>query len=340
MPNIKYLAKMALSMNYKNMFNKINNIHKKTGKSRIAIFNDIRHCATKYGAGYSDYDLFEMYNLTEEERDTYITRGRNNGLIKKYNNPEYNYLFRNKVEFNKRFKDYIKRDFIEVNTNSKEDIIKFMKKHKTFMAKPVSGTCGKGIEKINIKDYENIDDLYNYLTKDDMNYELEELIKQSNEVNKIYDGAINTVRIVTIKDDFNTPHVICAYFRIGNGRYVDNFNSGGMVAPVNEETGEVIDKAIDKQKNLYEVHPQTKAKIKGFKFPDWDKALDLVKKASLEVDEMRYIGWDVCFSTKGPILVEGNEYPGHDIYQLPEHTHNHLGIWPKFTKAFNSKIDE
>ena len=52
------------------------------------------------------------------------------------------------------------------------------------------------------------------------------------------------------------------------------------------------------------------------------------------VKEMRYIGWDVCFSNKGPILVEGNEYPGHDIYQLPEHTHDHYGIWPKFTKAF------
>ena len=56
--------------------------------------------------------------------------------------------------------------------------------------------------------------------------------------------------------------------------------------------------------------------------------------ASKVVKEMRYIGWDVCFSNKGPILVEGNEYPGHDIYQLPEHTHDHYGIWPKFTKAF------
>ena len=44
------------------------------------------------------------------------------------------------------------------------------------------------------------------------------------------------------------PHVICAYFRIGNGKCVDNFNSGGMVAPVNEVTGEVMDKAIDKIK--------------------------------------------------------------------------------------------
>ncbi len=326
--------KRALKMDYKTMLNKINSIHKKTGKSRIHIFNDMRKCAIKYGAGYADYDLFEMYNLTDEQRDTYITRGRNNDLVKKYNNPEFNHLFRNKVEFNTLFKDYIKRDFIEVNKSSKEDVLKFMKKHSIFMAKPVIGTCGKGILKINIKDYNSLEEIYAYLTKEGYNYELEELIIQDEAVSKIYPDAINTVRIVTIVDDDGTPHIICAYFRIGNGKYVDNFNSGGMVAPVNEETGEVLDKAIDKKKNLYAYHPITKAKIKGFVFPDWDKALKLVKEASLVVKEMHYIGWDVCFSNKGPLLVEGNEYPGHDIYQLPEHTPDHYGIWPKFTKAF------
>ncbi len=337
MPNIKYVITRALNMDYKMLFTKINNIHKKTKKSRIAIFNDMRKCALKYGAGYMDYDLFEMYNLTDEERDTYITRGRNNALIAKYNNPEYNYIFRNKYEFNKRFKKYLKRDFIKVLDTPKEDVIKFMKKHQVFMAKPITGTCGKGIEKINIKDYKSLEELYAYLSGKGMNFELEELIEQSKEVNKIYAGSINTVRIVTILDEEDVPHIICAYFRIGNGKYVDNFNSGGMVAPVNEETGEVIDKAIDKNKNLYEVHPATGTKIKGFKFPDWEEALKLVKEATHEVPELRYVGWDVCFSKVGPVLVEGNEFPGHDIYQLPEHTHNKIGIWPKFTKAFPTK---
>ncbi|MDE5540201.1 MAG: hypothetical protein K2J20_06945 [Bacilli bacterium] len=336
MPNIKYLLKRVANMDYKAMFQKINSIHKITGKSRLSIFNDMRECAIRYGAGYMDYDLFEMYNLTDAERDTYITRGRNNDLIKKYNNPEYAHIFRNKAEFNAKFQDFLGRDWIKVNDTPKEDIFAFMHKHSVFMAKPISGTCGKGIEKINTKDYSNLDEIYAYLTSEGMNFELEEVLVQHKKVSKIYPESINTVRIVTILDDANVPHVICAYFRIGNGKYVDNFNSGGMVAPVDEATGTVIDKAIDKQKNLYEIHPATNSLIKGFAFPDWDKALKLVQEASYLVPEMRYIGWDVCFSTKGPVLVEGNEYPGHDIYQLPEHTHDKLGIWPKFTKAFKN----
>lgn len=333
MPNISYLVKRAANMDYKNMFKKINSIHKKTNKSRLKIFNDMRHCALKYGAGYMDYDLFEMYNLTEEERDTYITRGRNNDLIKKFNNPEYGYIFQDKTVFNTKYQKFVKRDFLLVKDSSKEDILKFIKKHSTFMAKPISGTCGKGIEKINVKDYKSLEELYNYLIKAEHDFELEEIIIQNEKLNKIYAGSINTLRVVTILDDYSIPHVICAYFRIGNGSFVDNFNSGGMVAPVDEEKGIVLDKAIDKNKNLYENHPQTGTKIKGFKFPDWEEALKMVTEAALITKEIRYVGWDVAFTPNGPVLVEGNDYPGHDIYQLPEHTPNKIGIWPKFKKA-------
>ena len=139
-----------------------------------------------------------------------------------------------------------------------------------------------------------------------------------------------TVRTVSITKD-GVPHIICTYFRIGNGgRHVDNFNSGGMVAPVDEVTGIVKDRAIDKNKTLYENHPQTGAPIKGFQFPDWDKAMDMVKQAAVRVPQVGYVGWDVAFGPEGPMLVEGNNFPGHDIYQLPEHTPDKIGMMAKF----------
>ena len=270
-----------------------------------------------------------MYNLTPEQRATYITRGRNNAIVAKYNDKSYFHLFENKNEFNELFKDYVKRDWINVKGTPKEDVIAFMKRHHEFMAKPVDGGCGHGIEKINTEDYASLDEVYDKLVEGNSNFELEEVIKQHPAVAAIYPDAINTVRVVTILKD-GVSHVICAYFRIGNGKFVDNFNSGGMVAPVNEQTGEVIDRAIDKKKNLYETHPQTGAKIKGFKFPDWDKAIAMCKEAAKVVPQMGYIGWDVCFTPDGPIFVEGNEFPGHDIYQLPGHTPNKIGMMPKF----------
>ncbi|MDO4378888.1 MAG: sugar-transfer associated ATP-grasp domain-containing protein, partial [Erysipelotrichia bacterium] len=325
--SISYLIKRIMHMDYKSMLNKINKIHKKTGKSRLSIFLDMKDCAVKYGAGYSDYDLYEMYNLTDQQRDTYITRGRNNDLVLKYNQKEYFHLIDNKAEFNTLFEKYLKRDWIKVDGTEKERVLDFLRKHQTFMTKPMMGSCGKKIEKLNTKDFASLEELYDYLNN--KNFILEEIIIQNEQVAAVYPGSINTVRVVTIlKDDI--PHVICAYFRIGNGKFVDNFNSGGMVAPVDIKTGIVRDAAIDKQKNLYTVHPLTGHIIKGFQFPDWQQALDMCKEASHVVKQMGYIGWDVGFSTKGPLFVEANEYPGHDIYQLPQHTPDKQGMWPLF----------
>ena len=76
MGNIKYILKRLKTMDKKAMFDKIDSIHKKTGKSKLYLLWDMQRCARKYGAGYMDYDLFEMYNLTPAQRDTYITRGK------------------------------------------------------------------------------------------------------------------------------------------------------------------------------------------------------------------------------------------------------------------------
>lgn len=329
MKDIGYVFKRLLDMDYRAMLKKLNSIHKKTGRSRLSLLWDMKQCAVNYGAGYMDYDLFEMYNLTPEQRDTYLTRGRNNALIKKYNDYSYGGCFVDKAEFNTRFAEFIHRDWVMLS--DKEKALEFMARHKKFIAKPLDGCCGRGIEKIDLEDFGgDPQKVYDHLTSGDAAFELEELIVQHPAVSAVYPHAINTVRTVTINDSKNV-HVICTYFRIGNnGRHVDNFNSGGMVAPVDEKTGIVIDRAIDKEKNLYAAHPMTGTAIQGHQFPDWDKAMDMVRKAATVVPQMGYIGWDVAFAENGPCLVEGNDFPGHDIYQLPEHTPDKIGMMSKF----------
>ena len=329
MKNLGYVFRRLLDMNYKAMWNMVNYLHKKTGKSRLWLLKDMKDCAVNYGAGYMDYNLFEMYDLTPAQRDTYLTRGRNNALIRKYNDQSYVHMFDNKDEFNEIFGEFLKRDWVLVNRENREKVLAFFAKHNRFMVKPLDGCCGKGVELVELSSYDSPEAAFEALVNGDP-VELEELIVQHPAVSSIYPNAINAVRTVSITKD-GVPHIICTYFRIGNGgRHVDNFNSGGMVAPVDEVTGIVKDRAIDKNKTLYENHPQTGAPIKGFQFPDWDKAMDMVKQAAVRVPQVGYVGWDVAFGPEGPMLVEGNNFPGHDIYQLPEHTPDKIGMMAKF----------
>lgn len=329
MANLGYVFRRLLDMNYKAMWNMVSYLHKKTGKSRLWLLKDMKDCAVKYGAGYMDYNLFEMYDLTDAQRDTYLTRGRNNALIKKYNDQSYVHIFNNKDEFNELFEEFLHRDWVLVKPQNKEKVLEFFSRHDRFMVKPLDGCCGRGVELVELGSYESPEAAFDALVSGDP-VELEELIVQHEAVSAVYPNAINTVRTVSITKD-GVPHIICTYFRIGNGgRHVDNFNSGGMVAPVDEVTGIVKDRAIDKNKTLYENHPQTGTPIKGFRFPDWDKAMDMVKQAAVRVSQVGYVGWDVAFGVDGPMLVEGNNFPGHDIYQLPEHTPDKIGMMDKF----------
>ena len=122
MKNLGYVFRRLFDMDYGAMLKKINMLHKKTGRSRLWILRDMQRCAVNYGAGYMDYDLYEMYNLTAEQRDTYLTRGRMNELVRKYNDQTKIHVFDSKAEFNVRFEAYLNRDWVDVTEENRESV--------------------------------------------------------------------------------------------------------------------------------------------------------------------------------------------------------------------------
>ena len=76
--------------------------------------------------------------------------------------------------------------------------------------------------------------------------------------------------------------------------------------------------------------------MKGFKIPQWEACVELVKEAALVVPEVRYIAWDVCITENyGPLLIEGNAYPGQDVTQYPK---LNLGTYKEFKKILGDEI--
>ena len=334
MPSLNYLFKRLCSMNYKSMFERINIVKEKCNKSKFGIFCDMVWCGIRYGAGYVDYDVIGFYKLSSKQRKTMLTRGINNKFVKKLNEKDYWHLFNNKNEFNEMFNEYLKRDFIYPISSKKEETIKWIKEHNLFFAKPNDGQCGKNIEKIDSKDWNNIEDLYNHLIENKLEL-LEEPVIQCDKMNELNPSSVNTTRMVSVMNDKGEVTILTTFLRIGNGiKHVDNFNSGGMTAKINVDTGIVEEDAVNKEGTVFEKHPTTGTTIKGFQMPYWEEAKELVKKAAKLSTHVRYVGWDVGMSNKGPVLIEGNQFPGHDIYQVAEKLdENSIGILPMFEKA-------
>lgn len=312
MKKIKYIISRIFSMNFNNLFNTIKKINIKTNKNKILIFFDIIFCGIFLGAGYNDYYCFEMYNLTIKEKKSILTREKNNKYVAKFNPKKYWHEFDNKNEFNKQFDKYLKRKWFYIDNNY-DEFKKFIKNQSIIIAKPNNDSGGHGIEKINVKDYKTEKDLYNYLINKKLLL-LEELIIQNKELSKIYSGSVNTLRIITLNYN-NKIHFITSFLRIGNNGFVDNSCSGGMLSMIDIKEGKTITPAIDFELNIYEKHPITKEEIKGFTIPYFKEAIELCRTLAKEYDKMKYIAWDIAITDKGPVIVEGNPYPGY-YYQF------------------------
>ena len=333
MSNIGYKVKCLKSLNVDTMFKVIDNINKKTNISKNYLLMDMIICSNKYGTGYHDYQEFEFYNLNKLERKTYLTRVKNNAIVKKFNNKEYFKYFDNKYEFNKIFDKFLKREWMILDNNY-EEFVKFCLNKKEIIVKPIDGCGGVGVDLIKInKDKLKI--TYNKLIKNNQLL-IEEKIIQHKSLAKLNKSSVNTLRIVTFYDGKHT-HILNSVLKIGNGGVTDNFSSGSMYTFV--EDGKIIVPAIDNKDNIFERHPISKIDIVGYEIPNYDKAIELVKKCAEVIKEVKYVGWDVAILEDDVCLIEGNCYPG--IYQIkPSFLEVKKGLVEKYEHAMKIKIDK
>lgn len=324
-----YLLRVIKNASFKKLFETVDVVHQRSGKSKIAILFDMAWCILRYGAGYYDYQIFNFYELNAAQRKTYVTRFISKKLNMFMNDLDYCHFFDNKDEFYATFGEYTGRSYLDLSQSTKEDVAAFVEGKDRIFCKMRDLTCGHGCERLNIADFENIDALYAYLTEKGF-YTIEDVIINHPDVSRLYDNACNSMRIITLLDAKGESHFLYAVHKIGlNGSIIDN---NCMFAPVDVETGKYLFAPHSGDTTLgivYEEHPNTHIKLNGYQFPYVKEAVQMCLDAAKVVPQIRYVGWDVAITPTGPVIIEGNTYCAHDFWQLPPHTPNKIGMLPK-----------
>ena len=324
-----YFRRVFKNASFQKLSETVNAAHERSGKSKLGVFLDMAWCFVRYGAGYYDYLIFAFYNLKAKERKTYVTRFKSKKLNMFLNDVEHCHYFDNKDEFYNTFGKYTGRSFLDLSKATKEDVAAFVEGKERIFCKLRSKTCGIGCERLNIKDFESTDALYAYLKEKDF-YTIEDVIVCHPDIVKLYDNAVNSMRIITLKDANEKVHCLYIVQKIGlNGSVIDN---NCMFSPVDIETGKIKYPAYAGDTPLgiiYTQHPNSGITIQGYQLPCVQEAIEMVKKAALVVPQVRYVGWDVAVTPNGPIIIEGNTYCAHDFWQLPPHTPDKIGMLPK-----------
>jgi len=317
MTKLSVIFHRASSASLKRFCSDLNIVHRESGKSRFALFFDMTYCIFRYGIGYLDYVIFGFAFINREKRKTYVTMKDNIELVRKLNKREFYDVLNDKLLFNRQFESFIRREYLDLNEGP-DKFETFLAGKEAFFAKRPRSFGGIGVKKIYTGDHPDHSKLYQSLMKDDMVL-VEEVIEQHPEMSVLCPQSLNTLRICTIVNDQDKASVLYAILRIGNGKSaIDNVTSGGMYTMLDPE-GTITHPAFcDKTALHYEVHPQNGTVFKGFRVPYFQEALKLCLEAAYVEPGLRYVGWDVGITPKGPVLVEGNNLPGYDMPQ------NHL----------------
>lgn len=336
--NIKYITRVLGGASFKKMQSAINVVHEKSGKSKFTTFFDMLGCSMKYGAGYNDYIIFEFYKLKAKQRKTYLTRIKNKKLVTTLNDARYSHIFDEKNVFDKKFKDFMGREILDLADIGYDEFETFVQGKEYFFAKPYIGESGKGIEKIRVADFKTTEELYRYVTNKEKNFGvIEEVIVQHPDVAKIYPHSLNCLRVVTLVNN-GEAHILYSVFKMGNnGKFVDNLENGGLACHFDLDKGEITGQGHTSALVNYDAHPATGIKFVGYKLPYMEEVKEMVKKAAMVIPEFRYVGWDVCITPNGPAIVEGNDYPAYDFPQLPDDDKPRIGLIPQI-ESFGIKL--
>ncbi len=309
----KWLLNKFKDINHDRMNKHVEIISKNSGKSKFYIKCSMIWNFLTQGTGYTDYFRGNFIELSKEEKKTFATAKRFYRLIEYMNDEQYSIVLGDKLIFNEIFKEYLKRDFINLRKSSVEDFEKFLSDKTTVFAKETNGECGHGISKIIVSEIEDTKALYNKLVENNQLL-VEDAIIQHDDLNQINPNVVNSFRIVTVYKD-GKAHVISNALRI-------NQDETDVIGCTNDlyfslgEDGKIDSNVIDDYAEVYDTHPLTGKKFSDVCINGVKEAFEMVEEAHLRLPQVRYIGWDIAFSVNGPVMVEGNEYPGYGILQF------------------------
>lgn len=299
------------NINYKRMDDLITYIAEENKVKKAKVYFDFFLNAATRGIGYVDYLKGNYINLSSEEKKNYLTKRNYVRLVKYLNKRGYQMIFHDKIVFNRIFKDYIGRDFIDIREVGYKGFKKFVTGKENVFAKKHNSFGGDGVTKVNIAG-EDLKVLFNQLYNNKQ-YLIEDTLIQNEYLDWINPKAVNNVRLVTLLKD-GEVYVVFKTLRINAGS--EEVISCHDIYMTLDDEGNVLGNVVDDECNIYKKHPVTGFKFKGAKIPHMDKALELVKSAAKLVLEMRWIGWDVAITEDGAAIIEGNNYPSFGLHQF------------------------
>jgi len=275
-------------------------------------------CAYKYGMSFHEYFYYGCYNKDNADIEKYASMSFVHDYEKKYNSKQFVDYLNDKLQFNEKYSDLVKRRWLNPQNAELEEIEKMIQGQSKIVLKRSKGTIGQDVLVLDLKGT-SAKDLKEKCLLENFNL-MEEFVEQHHELQSLSPNSLNTIRIMTHLNEDNSVDVLGAMLRMGITKKTDNFSTGGIAASIDISTGVVIRDAVSVDISLppFSQHPVSNIKIVGFEIPYWQECLKMVEAAAVKYPYNKTVGWDIAVRENGPILIEGNHNWWAGIWQMTE----------------------
>lgn len=315
-------------------------------KYHVETGTPIKECLTAVRHGFKP-EYYAFLGLGSRDPEVYVSRESREYIERNYRGPfrhanqNARHVLQDKVAIYSIF-DTIDGYFPELygtihdgRYSSHDDgvsnsLLEAVETYGTVAAKPVDKEQGKGFYKISVEDgflingekitEEGLEQVQGDLAYS--NYMVTEYVQQHDYADRIFPRTTNTIRVLTVIDpDTGKPHIVRPVHRFGTTESVpvDNFDNGGVIAPINIESGKlgslvVLDENGKRQRR--NDHPDTEVSVAGINVPMWDNARNVILEGAQSYPTARIIGWDLVITSHQPIILEASGQPSNVIPQL------------------------
>lgn len=280
-----------------------------------------------YGNDLQEEFIYDFPHKSHEEKSQYITLRSKLQYFRYLNDKEEEKIFADKYRTYQLFQEEFQRDVILLSGEEDyEKFLHFIEQHSEFFVKPYSLALGMGIYKENAANWDDKKALFHHLlqqgrTGKEFNWSLgckvvlEEVVKQEKTMAALHPSSVNVVRIATVLVN-EKPEIAFCCVRIGiKGGDAASDQAGEITCGIDAESGVIDSDGVSDYCEMFECHPDTGIRLKGFQIPRWSEALELAKKIAHRVPTVRYVGWDLALTDRGWVIIEGNEH-GDFISQI------------------------
>ena len=296
-------------INYRNredlaLFDMINNAAKGDKK----LYKDMALCWYFYHIVPWEYQLYHFENQSHKDRMNWLSDADRYMCCEILMGYEIYRILKNKLKFYQLLKRYYKRPlFVFSKHTAQVELEKFVQTHSrsNFFVKPLEGSLGRDTFLVSTEIEK--EKLYLKLKETESTWLIEGEIKQIQEMAKWNSSSVNTIRIPSFREN-DECYILQPFFRTGRkGQIVDNAGAGGILCVVDSDTGKIITDGFDEKSNIYEFHPDSHVRYKGWEIPKWKELTNLVKIAHQTLpSDFKYVGFDFALTDNGWDLIEGN----------------------------------